>query len=203
MKIFDLQKPISDAIKAKVVSLVDPSAANTSKKIRFIYHEPTQGEIIAYTDFNNDDGYSLDGVIAVFASNIGGDGSSSQTAEQNTLNTMTVDCYGFGDVFGSAGSEAKSILSAQERAQLLVTLTYKALMDQTELGEAFGTDIEIGEKIFLNTEKIGSIGAELSSRGISFYRTTCNFKLEEDVPSETLGLEYDGGSAEQETTNPE
>ena len=203
MKAFELQSPILEAIKKKVEELIDSQVANTSKKIKFIYHEPTQDEILAYPDFKNDDGFSLDGVIAVFASNIAGESSSSQTNAPDSGSTITVDCYGIGSVFGESGSEAKSILSAQERAQLLTTVAFKAVMDQTELGLSFGTDIVIGEKRFLNIEKAGSIGAEFSSRGISVYRSTYNLKLEEDVPSEALGLEYDGGEAGQETTNPE
>ncbi|MHA1379313.1 MAG: hypothetical protein ACTSRG_13095 [Candidatus Helarchaeota archaeon] len=202
MKIFDLQEPISLAIKNKVETLVDPTIPNTSKRIKFLDYEPTQNEILAYPDFKNDSGYNLDGVIAVYASNLSGTNSSSQTGEQETDNRITIDCYSFGDVFTDGGSESKSIESAQKRAQLLVTLSYKGLMDQTELGESFGTGINIAEKVFTNTEKVASIGSEVSCRAISFYRSIFNLKLGEDVPSEVLGPAYVGGSAEQETTNP-
>lgn len=204
MKIFSLQTPISDAIKAKTVSLIDSVNPGTSEKIRFISHEPTQGEIIAYPDFKNEDGLTYDGAVAVFASNITHEGSSSQTGEQDTNNTVTVDCYGFGSVFSKeTGGESKSIESAEKRAQLLVTLAYKAIMDQTELGESFGTGIIISEKKFALVEKVGALGAEVSNRAICYYRATYVLKIEEDVPGEELGPEYDTTSATQVTENPE
>lgn len=203
MKIFELQSPISNAIKSKMVSLVDSVNFGSSDKINFISHEPTQNEIIATPDFKNEEGFLYDGTIAVFANNIGGENSSSQTGEQDNSSTLVVDCYGFGSVFSSDGSESKSILSAEKRAQLLTTLTYKAVMDQTELGLSFGTEIVIGEKKFLSIEKVGAMGTEVTNRAICFYRVSFSFKIEEDIPSEGLGPEYDIGTANQQTSNPE
>lgn len=203
MKIFELQSPVSDAIKTKMIDLIDSVNPGSSNKIRFISHEPTQGEIIAYPGFKTEDGYSYDGSVAVFANNIGGEASSSQTGEQDTSNTLVVDCYGFGSVFLEGANESKSILSAEKRSQLLATLTYKAVMDQSELGSGFGTKIVIGEKKFMSIEKVGALGAEVTNRAICFYRVLFSFKIEEDIPSEALGPEYDTGTANQQTSNPE
>ena len=203
MKIFELQSPISNVIKSKMINLIDSVNPGSSDKIKFISHEPTQGEIIAYPDFKNEEGYSYDGSVAVFANNISGENSSSQTGEQDTSSTLVIDCYGFGSVFSEGGSESKSILSAEKRAQLLTTLTYKAVMDQTELDSSFGTEIIIGEKKFMSIEKVGALGTEVTNRAICFYRVLFSFKIEEDVPSEELGPEYDIGIVNQETLNPE
>lgn len=203
MKIFQFEKPIADAIRQEFINQMDESYPNSWKNNLFLSHEPSTGEVFSYTSVVNENGVRTDGVIAVYGETIEGEDSSSQTGEQTTFNVLNVDCYGFGDVIEKDNQIQRSSITAQKRSQVLTTIVYKAIMDAIQLVDKFGAETVIGEKIFSKIQKVGAIGSEQSDRTICFYRSQYRIKVEEDIPTEELGVEYVGGNADQETSNNE
>lgn len=202
MKIFQLEAPIAAAIQGRFIAEVSSEYANADKNILFLSHEPPEGEIFSYTDSINANNERTDGVVAVYAEDIEQEPSSSQTSEPETVSVINVDCYGYGDVFRKNSEMQKSSISAQNRAQVLTSISYNAIMGAEELSNAFGSEIKIAERTFQRIQKVGAIGPEDTNRTICFYRSQYRIRLEEDIPTETLGPEYAGGSPTQETSNP-
>jgi len=127
MKIFELEKPILDKIE-KVVNAY------------FAAHVPPITPDILYLDFEPDEGYihdiDHDGAICVYARSLGFEPArGSETATQESDSLLSVDSYGFGDPLPKNGEIEilhPTTREAQNRAQILSTLSFKAIMDRVE-----------------------------------------------------------------------
>lgn len=202
MKIFELETPVMNKIKTVVLDSVSIPAG---QEILFLDFEPDSG-FVSSADY--------DGAIAVYAQSINfSSGSTIGTQETDSL--LIVDCYGFGDpVPNSEDADLldPTVKEAQLRAQVLTTLSYKAIMDRQEIAGSldntvlknFGTDINTSNKMPVSVQKFAPIGTMESRRGAVIYRSTYKFPdIEEDVPTEPLGLDYLGSeNLDSETYNP-
>ena len=107
---------------------------------------------IVYLDFEPSEGFidamDLDGAVCVYASEIGfKPGEGSTTGTQDSTNLINVDVYGYGDPLKDVGLPWESTLrEAQNRAEILTTLSYKAIQDRTEIENEFGTGLEFSHK---------------------------------------------------------
>lgn len=195
MKIFELENPVMKKIETVVNKAIADGDIPAGQKILFMDFEPDQG-------FVNSANY--DGAVAVYAQRIDFP-SGSTTGTQETDSMLIVDCYGFGDPVENdddADIIDPTVKEAQLRGQVLTTLSYKAIMDRQEISGSldgttvprdFGTDINTGNKEPVSILKFASMGTMESRRGAVVYRSTYKFPdIEEDVPSEPLGLDYLG-----------
>jgi hypothetical protein len=205
MKIFELENPVLK----KIITVIDKAKTNggipPASNILFIDFEPDEGFVYS-ADY--------DGAIAVYASRLDFD-SGSTTGNWETDSMLNVDCYGFGDpVPNNEDPETldPTVKEAQLRAQVLTTLAYKAIMDRQEIAgnpdqtvdRDFGTDINTGGKMPISIQKFSPSGTMATRRGAVIYRSIYKFPdIQEDVPSEPLGLPFAGSNdIDSETYNP-
>lgn len=193
MKIFTLEKPVLDKIKAVVDAYF--TAASITANIRYMDFEPSEG-------FVNEKDY--DGAIAVFAKEIRfNPASGSSTGTQVPENDLIVDVYGFGDPLKNDDDDFEpSIKEAQNRGEILTTLCYRAIQDRTENENAFGTSIVFSDKYPKSITKFSPIGGLNSKRGVCVYRSTYQIDIEEQPPTEVLGPDYTGSDWTSPTYNP-
>lgn len=203
MKIFQFEEPVLNAIKANIIALLNKDGEpKVDERLLFLDYEPTEFEIFSYLKVTSQGKNANDGAICVYSPLITEMGAGTQTGEQETESTIQIDCYAFGDVFEESGVEQKTVGNATKRGQTLTTVAYKTVTNAEELENAFGTGINISEKRFVTIEKSSPFGTEDATRTAIVYRSKFTFRLEEDIPTESLGLEYDTTSATQETENP-
>lgn len=195
MNIFNLQKPILDKIKLIIDTWVAAKAIFPVPIIEYLDYEPSEGMV---------DSQEGDAVICVYGQEISfppGAGSSSGT--QNSFSNLVVDAYGFGPPLKDLSDNFEpSIKEAQNRAEILTTLIYRAIMDRTELRLAFGTEIQILDKYPLSIKKYGPIGSVKSKKGICIYRNIYKFETGETVLEGPLGDGYTGSDWSSPTENP-
>ena len=208
MKIFELEKPILEKIE-KVVDAY------------FAAHVPPITPDILYLDFEPDEGYihdiDHDGAVCVYVRSLGFDpGRGSETAKQESDSLLSVDLYGFGDPIPKNGEPEilqPTIREAQNRAEALTTLAYRAIMDRVEKEglpnanpaqiKSYGTGIDILNKYPQSITKFSPQGTMGSRRGAVIYRSVYEFTIEEDVPAEALGPDFAGpGTWATPTYNP-
>lgn len=197
-----------------------------TKKIEKTYNErKTEGKIptnsvVEFLDFQPDESFinaDLDGAIAVYGSEISfSESMGSKTDENETVNILTVDCYGFGAPIPKNQSEPDdrfpSVREAQNRAEVLLTIAYKAIADRREMQgspsenapKMFGSGVDVGvDKYPVSVEKFAPIGATEHRQGLCIYRLKFKFELLELKTNEALGLDYAGSdNIESETYNP-
>ena len=191
MKAFELENPIMTKIKTVVDQWKTDN--NISDSIKYLDFEPSEQMI---------DSIKNDGVICVYVRGITFP-TGSNTATFTAYNKLTIDCYGFGRPLKNDSDDWEpSIREAQNRGEILTSLSYNAIMDRTEDILNFNTDIDIEEKTPVSVDKFSPIGTIGSNRGVCFYRTIFDLRMEETSPTETLGLPYAGSTAETETYNP-
>lgn len=206
MKIFELKTPVLNKIKTTVDAYLAAIAPAPPKAFKFLY-----------LDYGPDDGFihtlDFDGAIAVYAAEIDfPPGSGSVTGTQDTISTLIVDCYGFGDPIQDSQDSEKfepTTREAENRAQVLTTLAYKAIQDRQEIdgsktvSKAFGTDIDIDEKFPQRIQKFPNMGTMDDQRGMCAFRSMYRFKIGEDAPEEPLGPAFAGpDEITTETFNP-
>ena len=194
MKIFELKTPILTKIKTVVGQAIIDGKIPAGQKILYLDYEPDDGYIRSV---------DYDGAIAVYAAEITFPaGVGSVTGDQNSDNILIIDCYGFGDPIKDdidPESFAPTTREAELRSEVLTTLVYKAIMDRQEVaGSAtvekwFGTDIDATDRYPQRIQKFPNMGTMDAMRGICAFRSMYKIEqLVEDVPSEPLGLAYDG-----------
>jgi hypothetical protein len=183
MKIFTLEKPVLDKIKTVVDAYF--TAASITANIRYMDFEPSEG-------FVNQKKY--DGAVAVYARKLDFvSGQSSVTGTQQSNNYLIVDVYGFGDPLKNDDDDFEpSIREAQNRGEILTTLSYKAIQDTTEINNFFGTGLQFSDKTPIDTEKFSPVGSLDSQRGTCIYRSRYKIGFEENPPTEVLGPDYTG-----------
>ncbi len=210
MKIFELKTPVMDKIKTTVDAYLASIAPAPARPFNFLYldYEPDEGFIRTLDN---------DGAVAVYAAEIQfPPGSGSTTGTQDSESQLVVDCYGFGDPI--ADDQDPNIFKpttreAENRAQVLTTLSYKAIQDRVEIDglpnaqppqlKSFGTDMDIDEKFPLRIQKFPNMGTMDDQRGMCAFRSMYRFKIGEDAPSEPLGPLSDGPQEiTTETYNP-
>lgn len=210
MKIFELKTPVMDKIKTTVDAYLASIAPAPARPFNFLY-----------LDYEPDDGFirtlDFDGAVVVYAAEIQfPPGSGSTTGTQDSDSTLIIDCYGFGDPISDTIDPEKfepTTREAENRAQVLTTLSYKAIMDRVEIDglpnsqppqiKSFGTGMDIDEKFPLRIQKFPNMGTMDDQRGMCAFRSQYTFKIGEDVPSETLGPGFAGPQEiTTETFNP-
>jgi hypothetical protein len=208
MMIYLLQPYVRDKIKSVCDTYLATLPAPTSGAWKAIYldYEPDKESILSS---------DVDAVIACYGKTVTfPDGSGSNTGQQSTVNTLTVDCYGFGDPIKTVAEDESysfdaSVREAQKRAQILATIAYRAIMDRREnqgatgIPKWFGSGLTILDRYPLTITKGSPIGNIETKRGICVYRAEFRFNFTEAVPSEPLGQDYAGASSiTSETTDP-
>ena len=209
MKIFELEKPILEKIEKVINAYFD---AHTPQIPR---------NSVIYLDFEPDEGYIHDinynGAICVYTRSLSfnpAEGSATGTQESGSL--LTVDAYGFGDTIPKTETPQlydPTTKEAQNRAQVFTTLAYRAIMDRAEvIGlpnatppvlKSYGTGIDISEKYPQSITKFSPQGTMNSRRGAVLYRCVYSFRIEEEVPTELLGVDFLGSDTwESPTYNP-
>ena len=208
MKAFLLQPFVLAKIKSVCESYLATLTAPTSGawKVSYLDYEPDKLSITSSL---------FDGAIACYAKTVTfPDGSGSSTGIQSSVNTLVVDCYGFGDPIKTTNEDLSysfgdSVREAQKRAQILATITYRAIMDRRENQGATGvpkwynSNLAITDRYPLTISKGSPIGNLETKRGICVYRCEFKFNFDEAVPSEPLGSDYSGASSiSSATTDP-
>lgn len=203
MKAYNLVPYITTKIKSFVDTYIATitTLSTPAWNVRYFDYEPDEGSLLALAN---------DGAIAVYAKSVQfSAGSGSSTGTQDTENTIVVDCYGYGDPVENEDGFLSSTREAQRRAEILVTLAYRAIMDQREVeGDAtikkwFNSGLDITDRFPKTITKGKPIGAMDTKRAVMVYRAEFSFNFTEDVPSEPLGPDYAGpASVESESSNP-
>lgn len=207
MNIFQLEKPVLDAIEVFV------NARKADGKL-------PSAALIKYLDFEPDEGFvrdaDYDGAVAVYGSSISFSTSAgSTTGDWESDSMLTVDCYGFGDPVTNEEDNTvtdPTVREAQNRAENLASLTYQAIMDRREIAGAkaedvdpqFGSGIDFGaDKYPISMQKFAPLGVMNSRKGVCIYRLIFKFGTLEEVTTEALGESFSGSDAmDSETYNP-
>lgn len=196
MKIFELETPIRDKIKKIVEDQQTAGNIPADDTLLFLDYEPDENFL----------GVDLDGAIAVYGSGIDfSESSGSGTERQEGDSRLTVDAYGFGDPVEKSeltpADRFSTVREAQIRAELLITLAYRAIMDRRELKGApnegiekdYGTNLDLGaDKFPVSLQKFTPVGTMNSKRGVCIYRFIFKFRMEEKSIDEALGVSYQG-----------
>lgn len=203
MKIF-LLAPFASA---KIKSFIDPYIASIQTvttplwKVQHFDYEPDQGAVFSS---------SFDGAVSCYAKKTTFGGGTLQGVF-DTINTLIIDCYGFGDVIetDTDNSFFAATREAERRAQVLSTLAYRAIMDAREIEGAEGipqwynSALGIQDRIPQSIEKGSPVGAMDSTRAACVYRIIIQFNFKEESTTEPIGLDYAGSNTlEMETSNP-
>lgn len=208
MQVFLLETPIMNKIKFIVEQkITDGDIQADINRIAFIDFEPPEGFF---------DGSDLDGAVAVYAPNIAfSEASGSATEKQNSDSIIRVDNYGFGKPLKDPEDTKKfsnSVREAQNRGQVLVTCSFRAIMDRREaegspsegIEPSYDSGIDVGANKFpVSIQKFTPEGAMTSNRGMCIYRMDTKFNLSESAINEALGVDFAGSdNLESETYNP-
>lgn len=206
MQLFKLETPVAN----KISSFIDKyQTAGTIPA----------NDVIKVLDFEPEDMFisdSVDGAIAVYGSQIEfPESRGADTEKQESMSRLTIDCYGFGAPVPNGGDpldRLPQVREAQIRAEILVSIAYKALVDRREMEGApdegidkqFGSGVDYGvDKYPVSIQKFSPRGAVDSKRGVCVYRMIFKFELEEDAVTEALGVAYEGSdNLYSETYNP-
>jgi len=194
-------------LTAKIKSFVDTyiatitTASTPAWNVVHFDYEPDEGSLLAL---------SVDGAIVTYVTPVSfSTGSGSSTGTQDTENTIVVQAIGFGDPIPNDDTFLSSTREAQRRAEILVTLAYRAIMDQREVeGDAdikkwYNSGLDISDRFPKTITKGKPIGAMDTKRAVCVYKAEFSFNFTEDVPSEPLGPDYGGpASVNTESSNP-
>jgi len=193
MNAFKLENPILEKIKSVVETFLTDKGIIAN--IVYFDFEPSEMMI---------DGMDKDGAIAVYAKEISfKPGEGSTTGTQDSTNLIAIDSYGFGDPLKDISDNWEpTIKEAQNRGEILTTLSYKAVMDRTEYDNAFGTDIDLSDKFPQSIIKYSPQGVSEHKRGACIYRSVYSLRIEEDPPQEPLGPNLSGSDWTSPTYNP-
>lgn len=211
MRIFELQNPVKNKIKGFIDNYIN--SLTKKQPVKFLNYEPDIGYVSSVSEGDQDNLKILfSGLIAVYGHIPSFQrGSGSNDGTQNSNSQLIIDCYGFGDKVDPIGDaeERTAMEEAQRRAEAFCTLSYKAVMDRSEIlgspfvDKNFGVSFDILEKYPISIQKFPNEGTMDTERGISAYRMMFEFVTEENVPTEPLGPAFSGlESLDSETYNP-
>ncbi|MCK5600637.1 hypothetical protein KAR91_02140 [Candidatus Pacearchaeota archaeon] len=175
---------------------------------------PTTKPTVLYLDFEPSEmminALKSDGVIACFVRTENFP-EGSQTATQTGTFNLEINAYGFGDPIEdetNPGQWESSVKEAQNRAEIFVSLIYRAVMDRVEIVQMFQPNvleadkIDFTEKFPVSIQKFAPFGAMGTNRGICIYTSIYKMRVEEDPPTEALDDILAGSSSTSETYNP-
>jgi|WetSurMetagenome_2_1015567.scaffolds.fasta_scaffold42503_2 hypothetical protein len=204
MKSFTLENFILEKIKTVVNAYI---TANTTAGKKIIQ--------IDFLDFQPDQGYldsiNTDGAIALYTNKINFENVCPGGAYQ-TGNTLMIEAYGVGDTVEETINDVTTYINHQslaaQRAKVLTTLVYRAIMDRQEkegsatVEQNFGSDIDIQDLQPVSCTKAGLAAGMTASRAIVAYRMEFRINLDDDRPYEIPVGNYKNYGVTIETQNP-
>jgi hypothetical protein len=207
MQVFRLETPIKNKIEFIVGEKITDGEIPANSDIKYLDFEPPEGF------FNSSD---LDGAIAVYAPSVTfSESSGSKTEQQESDSIIRVVSYGFGAPLKDDDDITKyesSVREAQNRAQILITCAFRAVMDRREVAgspsegiePSYDSGIDVGANKFPQSmQKVTPEGAMTTNRGLCIYFQDFKFKLDESAINEELGVAFAGSdNIETDTIDP-